>query len=133
MVEYLYLFLENYMQQILLSLSIALLAGLLLSRLAKLMKLPAVTAYLISGILIGPYGLGRLNIPGIGFASMAAVEELKLISVTALGFIAFAIGSEFRLSSLKKTGRQATIRPHSSPMVAKIISESAANTFFSRP
>ena len=51
---------------IFLSLSIALLAGLLLSRLAKLVKLPAVTAYLISGVLIGPFVLGALNIPGIG-------------------------------------------------------------------
>ena len=51
---------------ILISLSIALLVGLLLSRLAKLVKLPAVTAYLIAGILIGPYILGAFNIPGLG-------------------------------------------------------------------
>ena len=91
-----------------LSLSIALLAGLLLSRLAKLVKLPAVTAYLVAGVLIGPFVLGALNIPGIGITS----EQLKgfgLISDLALGFIAFSMGNEFRLSQLKKIGKQATI------------------------
>ena len=67
------------------------------------------TAYLITGVLIGPYCLGRLGLNGIGFTSFEAVEKLNLISQVALGFIAFAIGNEFRLSSLKKTGRQATI------------------------
>jgi len=52
--------------QILLSLSIALLAGLLLSRVVKKVHLPAVTAYLIAGVLVGPFVLGALNIPGIG-------------------------------------------------------------------
>lgn len=91
-----------------LSLSIALLAGLLLSRLAKLVKLPAVTAYLVAGVLIGPFVLGALNIPGIGITS----EQLKgfgLISDLALGFIAFSMGNEFRISQLKKIGKQATI------------------------
>lgn len=95
--------------QLLLTLSVALFAGLMLSRLAKLVKLPAVTAYLVAGILVGPYALGALNIEGLGFNSMAQVEGLSLISDVALGFIAFSIGNEFRLSQLKKTGRQATV------------------------
>ena len=95
--------------QILLSLSIALLSGLMLSRLAKKLQLPAVTAYLIAGILIGPWVLGSLNVPGLGFTSEDEVESLKLLSDVALGFIAFSIGNEFRLSQLKKIGRQATI------------------------
>ena len=93
---------------IFLSLSIALLAGLLLSRLAKLVKLPAVTAYLVSGVLIGPFCLGALNIPGIGIAS-GQIEGLGLISDLTLGFIAFAMGNEFRLAQLKKIGKQATV------------------------
>ena len=93
----------------LLSIAIAVIIGLLMTRVIKPIGLPAVTAYLISGVLIGPYCLGRLGIEGIGFTSMEAVEELSLISQVALGFIAFAIGNEFRLSSLKQTGRQATI------------------------
>lgn len=95
--------------QILLCLSIALFAGLMLSRLAKLVKLPAVTAYLVAGILVGPYCLGALKIEGIGFTSMADVSSYGIISDVALGFIAFLIGNEFRMSDLKKTGKQATI------------------------
>ena len=93
---------------IFLSLSIALLAGLLLSRLAKLVKLPAVTAYLISGVLIGPFVLGALGISGIGITSKQ-IEGFGLISDLALGFIAFSMGNEFRLSQLKKIGKQATV------------------------
>ena len=95
--------------QILLSLSIALLAGLLLSRLAKLAQLPAVTAYLVAGILIGPYCLGAFGVSGLGFTSMADIESYSLVCDVALGFIAFSIGNEFRLSQLKKIGKQATI------------------------
>lgn len=93
----------------LLTLSIALFAGLMLSRLAKLFKLPAVTAYLVAGILVGPYCLGAFGIDGIGFTSMENIHTFSIISDVALGFIAFSIGNEFRLAQLKKTGKQATI------------------------
>ena len=93
---------------IMLSFSIALLVGLLLSRLAKIIKLPAVTAYLIAGILVGPFVLGKLNIPGIGITK-DQIENLGFISDLALGFIAFAMGNEFRISELKTIGKQATI------------------------
>jgi len=93
----------------LLSVSIALVAGLLMTRIFKPLKLPAVTAYLIAGVLIGPYFLGRLGVHGLGFDTHGAVESLGLISEVALGFIAFSIGNEFRLSDLKKTGKQALI------------------------
>ncbi|MBE7077839.1 MAG: cation:proton antiporter [Clostridiales bacterium] len=95
--------------QALLSLSIALLAGLMLSRVAKLAKLPAVTAYLVAGILIGPYCLGAFGVKGLGFVSMEDIETYSLLCDVALGFIAFSIGNEFRLSQLKKIGKQATI------------------------
>lgn len=95
--------------EILLSVSLALLAGLLMTRIFKPLKLPAVTAYLIAGVLIGPYCLGALDIDGVGFTSFHAVESLSLISEVALGFIAFSIGNEFRLSELKKTGHQALV------------------------
>ena len=93
----------------LLSLSIAILAGLLMTRVLKPLKLPSVTAYLIAGVLIGPYCLGRLNIPGLGFTTMESVEMLGSVCDVALGFIAFSIGNEFRLESLKQTGRQAAV------------------------
>lgn len=93
----------------LLSVSVALLAGLLMTRLFKPLKLPSVTAYLISGVLIGPYCLGALDIDGLGFGSMDDVTHLALISEVALGFIAFSIGNEFRLGDLKQTGKNATV------------------------
>ena len=95
--------------QALLCLSISLLAGLLLSRVAKILKLPAVTAYLVAGILIGPYCLGALGVSGLGFTSKEDVESISLLADVALGFIAFSIGNEFRLTQLKKIGKQATI------------------------
>lgn len=97
------------MESILLSISIALSVGLLMSRIVKKFGLPAITGYLLGGVLIGPYFLGKLNIPGIGFTSMDRVEELKVISEISLGFIAFLIGNEFRISQLRKTGKQALI------------------------
>ena len=93
---------------LLLSLAIALLAGLLLSRVVKLIKLPAVTGYLIAGILIGPALLGGLNIDGLGITE-GELDGLKVLSELALGFIAFAMGNEFRLSQLKQIGKKATI------------------------
>ncbi len=93
----------------LLSVSIALLAGLMMTRAFKPFKLPSVTAYLIAGVLIGPYCLGALGVEGLGFKSHDAVEALALVSDVALGFIAFSIGNEFRMSDLKKTGKQAFV------------------------
>ncbi len=95
--------------QSLLCLSVALFAGLMMSRLAKLVKLPAVTAYLVAGVLIGPYVLGALGVKGLGFTSMTDVKSYGIISDVALGFIAFSIGNEFRLAQLKKIGKQATV------------------------
>ncbi len=98
--------------QILLSISVCAFAGLLMSRVCKLLKLPAVTGYLIAGILVGPFCIGRIVLPAdyrLGFGDLTNIAALSLISEIALGFIAFSIGSEFRLSELKKTGKQATV------------------------
>ena len=90
-------------------LSLALIAGLLMSRAAKAVRLPAVTAYLLTGLLLGPFFLGRLGLSrfGFGFGSLAAVEGYGILTQVALGFIAFVIGNEFRLSALKHMGRRA--------------------------
>ncbi len=95
------------MEIYLICLAVALVGGLLLSRLTKLVNLPAVTAYLVAGLLLGPFCLGMLKIPGLGFNSLEQVEGFSAITQTALGFIAFTIGNEFRLSQLKATGRKA--------------------------
>ena len=91
----------------LICLAVALIGGLMLSRLTKLVGLPAVTAYLIAGLVMGPFCLGALNVPGLGFNSLDQVEGLSVITQTALGFIAFAMGNEFRLSQLRSIGAQA--------------------------
>ena len=95
-------------QQILLSLAVALFVGLILSRLAKLVKLPAVTAYLVAGILVGPFLLGAIGLNGLGFTSLSQIKSFGILSDVALGFIAFSIGNEFRLAQLKQIGKQAT-------------------------
>ncbi len=93
----------------LLNVAFALLAGLMMTRLFSKKHLPDVTAFLVSGVLIGPFCLGRLGIPGLGFPTYDDVAALSVLSNVAMGFIAFAIGNEFRLESLKKTGRSALI------------------------
>ncbi len=95
--------------EILLTIGIAMFAGLFLSRLTSKFNLPDVTSYLIAGVLVGPLCLGRIGVPGLGFASFEFVESMGLLCDVALGFIAFSIGSEFRVSALRKTGRQATV------------------------
>ena len=95
------------METCLVLLAVSLIGGLMLSRLTKRMHLPAVTAYLVAGLLLGPFCLGRINIPGLGYQTLAQVGSMKIITQTALGFIAFTIGNEFRLSQLKATGAKA--------------------------
>ncbi|MBE6627780.1 MAG: sodium:proton antiporter [Ruminococcaceae bacterium] len=95
--------------QILFTLALGLLAGLFMSRIVKPLKLPAVTGYLLAGILIGPYCLGSLGVTGL-FTDLNELKTMaEIVQSVALGFIAFAIGTEFKLSSLKKTGKQATV------------------------
>lgn len=97
------------MEIYLIGLAVALIGGLMMSRVTKLLNLPAVTAYLVAGLLLGPYCIGALGVPGVGFPSMEAVEALGILTQTALGFIAFSMGSEFRLSHLKGFGSKAII------------------------
>ncbi len=98
--------------QVILSLSVSLFVGLMLTRVLKPLKLPDVTAYLIGGVLIGTFAIGRFVIGGFSFgfnSTVAPAEAFGLVSDIALGFIAFDIGNEFRLSDLKHTGKKATV------------------------
>ena len=97
------------METHLISLAVALVGGLMLSRLTKLFHLPAVTAYLVAGLILGPFCLGAIGLKGMGFQSLEQVESLSIVTQTALGFIAFTIGNEFRLSQLKAMGSGAII------------------------
>ena len=81
--------------------ALAMLGGLLMTRLTRLAKLPNVTAYLIAGVLIGPY---VFNLVGSDM-----LEGFGVITECALGFIAFSIGDEFKLESLKAIGKPALL------------------------
>ena len=111
--------------EFLLAIGIAMFAGLLLSRLTSKLNLPDVTSYLVAGVLVGPLVLGRLGVPGLGFSSFHFVESMSLVCDAALGFIAFSIGSEFRVSALRKTGRQATIIAIFQAMTATLFVDAA--------
>ncbi len=113
----------------LLNVAIALLAGLMMTRLFNKWHLPDVTAFLVSGVLIGPFCLGRLNVPGLGFPTYDDVAALGVLSNVAMGFIAFAIGNEFRLDSLKKTGRAALIIGVVQSVVASVLVDLALLLF----
>ncbi len=82
-------------------LGIAMVAGLVLSRVVKKLRLPNVTGYLIAGLLIGPCVLGLVP--------QAALDKLNIITTIALGFIAFSIGGEFKLSSIRAIGKNVII------------------------
>lgn len=109
----------------LLAIGVAMFAGLFLSRLTSKFNLPDVTSYLVAGVLIGPLCLGLLGIDGLGFKSFEFVEEMVLLNDVALGFIAFSIGSEFRISALRKTGRQATVIAIVQAMTATVLVDGA--------
>lgn len=77
-------------------LSLILLSGLLFGRAVKYIKLPNVTGYLLAGIILGPYVLKVLP--------SNLVHQLEIVPEMALAFIAFIIGSEFKVSYFKKVG-----------------------------
>ncbi len=109
------------MEIYLIGLAVAMVGGLMLSRLTKLIHLPAVTAYLVAGLLLGPFCMGALNIQGLGFNSLHQVETMKVVSQTALGFIAFSMGNEFRLKQLKTMGKSAIIIGIMQAVIATIV------------
>ena len=97
------------METYLICLAVALVGGLMMSRLTKLVHLPVVTAYLVAGLLLGPFCIGALGLKGLGFNSLEQVEGLRIVTQTALGFIAFTIGNEFRMTQLKAMGSRAIV------------------------
>ena len=114
--------------QTLLSIAMCLFMGLMMTRVLKRLKLPDVTAYLIAGVIIGTYCIGRFIIGGFSFgfnSEIAPVEAFTIISDIALGFIAFDIGNEFRLSDLKHTGKKATVIGIVQAVVATLVVDAA--------
>ncbi len=107
--------------------AIALMAGLMMTRVFKALhfNFPDVTSFLLAGLLVGPYCLGRLGIEGLGFTTMEAVDQMSVLSSTALGFIAFSIGNEFRLSQLRATGKQAVVIGIFQALMASVLVDAA--------
>ena len=123
---------EQLITQIILTVSICMITGLLVTRLVRLLNLPDVTAYLIAGVLVGTFCLGGVSLGGyyLGYNEHAFEHEtlkvvLDVICSLALGFIAFAIGSEFRWSSLKKTGKEATVIGILQAVIATLLVDAA--------
>ena len=94
--------------------AILLFAALLSTRLMKLLKLPNVTGFIITGIIVGPFVFGLLfnnfSYDGIKDAVIYQyVDKIKWVSTIALGFIAFSIGTSFKMSAIKAVGKKVII------------------------
>ncbi len=81
--------------------ALVLILGLISTRLMKLVRFPNVTGYLLIGLLVGPYVLNLIGEKDI--------QSLKIITNAALGFIAFSIGGEFKISTLKRLGKNIVV------------------------
>ena len=84
-------------------LGIMILAGMFMGRMMKHIRLPNVTGYLLAGLLLGPYFLPSLGCP-FSILSENFISGIGIISEVALGFIAFSVGYEFRISYFRKVG-----------------------------
>ena len=110
---------------LLLKTAFALFAGLMMTRVFKKtgFTFPDVTSFLIAGLLVGPYALGRVS--SFGFGTSSELAEVGIISNVALGFIAFDIGSEFELAKLREMGKTATFIGILQALMATILVDSA--------
>lgn len=87
--------------------------GMVFGRLAKLIKLPNVTGYLVAGLIFGPHI--------IPLFSQGVVDQMAIIPDVALGFIAFSVGSEFKLSYIKRVGMTPIIIAVCEALLANIL------------
>ena len=112
----------------LLSIVITLFMAFFMAKLVGYIHLPAVTGYLIGGVLVGPFALGAIGINGVGIitqsspsGSVISASGLAVFTEIALGFIAFGIGEEFKISSLKKMGKAATFIAFTQALLATVL------------
>ncbi|MCI6272508.1 MAG: cation:proton antiporter [Erysipelotrichaceae bacterium] len=87
---------SNLINSVYIQISLVFITGLLFTKISNKLKLPSVTGYLVGGLLLGPYVLNIIT--------KETVENLEIFSNIALGFIAFSIGNEFKLSYFKRVG-----------------------------
>lgn len=98
---------------IIISVAFMLLSGFAMTRITKLLKLPNVTAYILAGILIGPYCLGLVP--------QRIIDGMDFLSDIALAFIAFSTGEFFRFSTLKKSGAKVTVITVFEALLASVV------------
>lgn len=94
--------------------AILLLAALLSTRLMRIIKLPNVTGYIITGIIMGPFVFGlffnNFTFDGIKESAIYSyVDRISWVSTVALGFIAFSIGTSFRFQTIKAVGKRVIV------------------------
>lgn len=99
--------------QVIVSISIIMVVGFLMTRLTKLVKLPNVTGYILAGILIGPYCLNLIPVN--------IIDGMGFISDIALAFIAFSAGEFFKFSSLKKSGMKVIVLTIFEALMASVV------------
>jgi len=107
--------LQNFssVSQVIISVAVMLIAGYVMSRLTKKLKLPNVTGYIIAGILIGPYCINVIP--------TKVVEGMSFLADIALAFIAFSTGEFFKMSTLKKNGGKNIIITVFEALLASIV------------
>ena len=105
---------------VLMQLGIMILAGMFMGRMMKHIRLPNVTGYLLAGLLLGPYFLPALGCR-FSILSESFVSGIGIISEVALGFIAFSIGNEFRLSYFRKVGAAPLIIASMESLLAVVV------------
>lgn len=98
---------------IIISVAFMLLFGFAMTRITKLLKLPNVTAYILAGILIGPYCLGLIP--------QRIIDGMDFLSDIALAFIAFSTGEFFRFSTLKKSGAKVMVITICEALLASVV------------
>lgn len=115
----------NASAQVILGLSIILFAGFVITRITKKLRLPNVTGYILSGVLIGPYVLDL--IPG------EIVEHMEFVTDVALAFIAFGVGRYFKLSTLRASGSKIVILTLFESLAAAVLVTASMALIFHLP
>ena len=98
---------------IIITISLMLFVGFLMTRITKLFKLPNVTAYIIAGILMGPYCFNLIP--------LKVIDGMDFISDIALAFIAFGVGEFFKISTLKKNGAKVLVITVAEACLASVV------------
>lgn len=113
---------EGLGTNVIFSVGILIIFGLIGGKLISLLKFPKVTGYIIMGVLIGPSVIGLL--------SEDMLVDLSIISKIAIGLIGYTIGLELKFKKLKKTGKQVTIITISQAILTAVLVCGAALVYY---